>query len=285
MAERRRNRRWPRQLEVRFWKQGEEGQGSRAVSTNVSRTGIFVRTQMVLPSGSRMRLAIGHTGRSFTVEGVVMRALRSPAHLQSVMPSGMGVRFLSAEELLEELLPAIDFDAEERIPSGMGTATGAAVGGSARRATRRPAIRRLLDAGRRATPPPRETVRPPAPPRRRHLRRGPPPLAPPAGAPIEPTQLYPLRFRDPDQFRRVFDRDVKTGGLFIQTSRPPALDAVIVVEVGVEGLAVPPIRLQARVVHRMEPPRESPPGNLLAGMGVQFLDVDRAVEQLRALLR
>jgi len=94
-----------------------------------------------------------------------------------------------------------------------------------------------------------------------------------------------LRFRDPDQFRRVFDRDVKTGGLFIHTSKPPALDAVILVEVGVEGLTVPPIRLQARVVHRMESPPDSPPGNLLAGMGVQFLDVDRAVEQLRSLLR
>ncbi len=284
MAERRRNRRWPRQLEVRFWKQGEEGQGSRAVSTNVSRTGIFVRTQMVLPSGSRMRLAIGHTGRSFTVEGVVMRALRSPAHLQSVMPSGMGVRFLSAEELLEELLPAIDFDAEERIPSGMGTTKGAAVEEAPVELPEPPSGAYSM-RGDALTPPPRETVRPPAPP----STPTPPPrsaaVAPPAGTPIEPTQLYPLRFRDPDQFRRVFDRDVKTGGLFIQTSRPPALDAVIVVEVGVEGLAVPPIRLQARVVHRMEPPRDSPPGNLLAGMGVQFLDVDRAVEQLRALLR
>jgi hypothetical protein len=35
----------------------------------------------------------------------------------------------------------------------------------------------------------------------------------------------------------------------------------------------------------MEPPPGSPPGNLLAGMGVQFLDVGHAVERLRALLR
>ena len=48
---------------------------------------------------------------------------------------------------------------------------------------------------------------------------------------------------------------------------------------------VAPVRLQARVVHRMESPPDSPPGNLLAGMGVQFLDVDRAIEQLRSLLR
>jgi hypothetical protein len=83
----------------------------------------------------------------------------------------------------------------------------------------------------------------------------------------------------------VFDRDVKTGGLFITTGHPPALDTMIQVEVSVEGLSVPPIGLQARVVHRLEPPPGSPPGNLLAGMGVQFLDVGRAVERLRALLR
>ncbi len=281
MAERRRNRRWPRQLEVRFWKQGEEGQGSRAISTNISRTGIFVRTQMVLPSGTRMRLAVGHGGRSFTVEGVVMRALRSPAHLQSVMPSGMGVRFMTSEELLEELLPAIDFQAEERVPGGIG-APSAAVVESATSSASQPSSGAFPTAGPAATPPPRSS--PGATP--------PPPGKPGAGMAgatgkdaIEPTALYPLRFRDPDQFRRVFDRDVKTGGLFIHTSKPPALDAVILVEVGVEGLAVPPIRLQARVVHRMESPPDSPPGNLLAGMGVQFLDVDRAVEQLRALLR
>ncbi|HET9766761.1 MAG TPA: PilZ domain-containing protein, partial [Thermoanaerobaculia bacterium] len=166
MAERRRNRRWPRQLEVRFWKQGEEGQGSRAISTNVSRTGIFVRTQMVLPSGSRMRLAIGHGGRSFTVEGVVMRALRSPAHLQAVMPSGMGVRFLSAEELLEELLPAIDFQAEERIPAGIGVAAPAAVDEAPVEPPAPPSgsySGTYSMRGDALTPPPRGAVRPPAP--------------------------------------------------------------------------------------------------------------------------
>lgn len=278
MPERRRNRRWPRQLEVRFWKQGEEGQGSRAISTNVSRTGIFVRTQMVLPSGTRMRLAVGHGGRSFTVEGVVMRALRSPAHLQSVMPSGMGVRFMTSEELLEELLPAIDFQAEERIPGGIGMPTSSVVDSAG--SEPRPASGTFPVAGDASTPPPSTAAAAPQP--RSSLSA----TAAAAGKDaIEPTALYPLRFRDADQFRRVFDRDVKTGGLFIHTSKPPALDAVILVEVVVEGLAVAPVRLQARVVHRMESPPDSPPGNLLAGMGVQFLDVDRAVEQLRSLLR
>jgi hypothetical protein len=284
MADRRRNRRWPRQLEVRFWKQSEEGQGSRAISTNVSRTGIFVRTQAVLPSGSRLRLAIGHGGRDFTVEGVVMRALRAPAHLQSVMPSGMGVRFLSAEELLEELLPAIDFQAEERIPAGIDMPTSAPTfsGGAASGSTRAPSGA-LYGSAPTPTPAavvPSMSTPPPRPPAPAYTAP-----QPPAGEVIASLQVYPLRFRDADQFRRVFDRDVKTGGLFISTATPPGLDAVIQVEVTVEGITVPPVRLQARVVHRLEPPPGSPPGNLLAGMGVQFLDVTRAVEQLRSLLR
>jgi hypothetical protein len=284
MAERRRNRRWPRQLEVRFWKQGEEGQGNRAISTNVSRTGIFVRSQLVLPTGTRLRLAIGHSGREFTVEGVVMRALRSPSHLQAVMPSGMGVRFLSAEELLEELLPAIDFQAEERAPGS--------VDASAAESGRAPSG--MFQAKEAASPtPPSRPVTPapaspgPASPGPASPAPPPPRVAPaPTGEePIVTGQLFPLRFRDTEQFRRVFDRDVKTGGLFISTSRPAALDAIIEVEVRVDGLAVAPIRLQARVVHRMESPPGSAPGNLLAGMGVQFLDVTRAVERLRSLLR
>jgi hypothetical protein len=273
MAERRRDRRWPRQLEVRFWKQGEEGQGTRAISTNVSRTGIFVRTQSVLPSGSRMRIAMGHSGRSITIEGVVMRAIRTPAHMQSVMPSGMGVRFMSSDELLEEVLPAIDFYQQERVPGGTPTPPPS---------TRSPVI---------STPPPPTVVSAPPPPAASVRQHDPTPTPPPRPAPnppsgaIGPLQVFPLRFRDSEQFRRVFDRDVKTGGMFITTGSPPALDSIVQVDVSVEGLPLAPIGLQARVVHRLEPPPGSAPGNLLVGMGVQFLDVERAVERLRALLR
>ena len=284
MGDRRRNRRWPRQLEVRFWKQGELGQGNRAISTNVSRTGIFVRTQLVLPSGTRLRLAVGHSGRNFTVEGVVMRALRAPAHLQSVMPSGMGVRFLSAEELLEELLPYIDFRAEEHIPGGVESPTASAHAAPVREPSPPPGPPpgTYSMGGDAVTAPSAKLARPAvAPPPAPTRAAG----APADGSAIGSADVFPLRFRDAEQFRRVFDRDVKTGGLFIHTGRPAALDAVIQVEVEVEGLPVRPIRLQARVVHRLEPPPGSPPGNLLAGMGVQFLDVERAVEQLRALLR
>jgi uncharacterized protein (TIGR02266 family) len=262
--DRRRFRRWPRQLDVRVWKHGEEGQATRAISTNVSRTGIFVRTQLVLPSGTRLRVEVIHSARSFVSEGVVMRALKTPSHLQSVMPSGMGIRFLRTEELIEELLPGINLLAEERVPDAVGEhgrAQAVPVGDA-------PQPFEAL------TPPPAATPVPAAP--AADPRSG-------AGAPIRTTSNYPLRFRDREQFKRAFERDISTGGLFISTDTPPPLDSVVEVEVHVEGQSAV-VRLQGRVVHRMEPPPGSPPGNLLAGIGVQFLDVRRAVEQLRALL-
>jgi Tfp pilus assembly protein PilZ len=259
--DRRRSRRWPRQLDVRFWKRGEEGHPTHAVSTNVSKTGIFLRTQQVLPSGTRLRLEVSCAGRSFVSEGVVMRALRTPASLQAAMPSGMGVRFLRIEELIEDLMPGINLLAEERVQETSAAAP--------------PVAAAPAGAGSQV----------PAPAHPSAAATATAAYGPPAGGePIGGRAVFPLRFRDREQFQTAFSRDIQTGGLFISVERPPAMDAVVDVEVSVEGVAHAPVRLQARVVHRMESPAGTPAGNLLAGMGVQFLDVGRAVEQLRVLL-
>jgi hypothetical protein len=275
--DRRRDRRWPRQLEVHFWKRGDEGRPTRAISINVSRTGIFVRTQQVLPSGSRVRLEVFHGSRSFIAEGVVKRALKTPTNLQSVMPSGMGIRFLRIEEMLEDLLPGVDLHAEERIPEGVSqpaTGSGSYSGVYGSSSHDKP-------APKAPSPSPAPATRPASPPVATPPRGVPAP-APPQGPKITGS-LFPLRFRNRDQYRRAYERDISTGGIFISTPKPPPLDSVIEVEVTVDGLAVQPVRLQARVVHRMEPtPGE--PDNLLTGIGVQFLDERRAVELLRSLL-
>jgi Tfp pilus assembly protein PilZ len=262
--DRRRSRRWPRQLDIRFWKRGEEGQPTRAVSTNVSRTGIFLRTPQVLPSGARLRLEVNCAGRSFVAEGVVMRALRSAPHLQAAIPSGMGVRFLSVEELLEDLLPGINLLADEQVPDGGATAT---------------LVAHDVPAARPDpyTAPPSRPAPVPAPP-------SPMPSSALPGAPIGSGVVFPLRFRDREQFQRAFARDIQTGGLFVSTETPPPLDSMLVVEVTIDGVPVAPVRLQARVVHRLDPPPGGAAGNLLVGVGVQFLDVGRAVEELRSLL-
>src|SRR5688572_3372547 len=263
--EKRRNRRWPRQLEVRVWRRGDEAHPLRATSVNISRTGIFVRTQQVLPSGTRLRLEVFNGPRSFIAEGVVMRALKTPTQLQSVMPSGMGVRFIHVEELLGELLPGLDLMAEELVPGGVSAPSS----GAARAAPAAAAV-----AG--AVPAPQSA---PAPGPGAAAIRG----ASAAASPAFAGSLFPLVFRDRAHFRRAFERDISTGGLFVTTDRPLALGSVVEVEVGVEGIAAAPVRLQARVVHRTEPVAGEE-GNLLAGMGLQFLDVQRAVERLRSLL-
>ena len=261
--ERRRNRRWPRQLEVRVWKRGDEAHPMRATSANISRTGIFVRTQQVLPSGTRLRLEVFNGPRSFVAEGVVMRALKTPTQLQSVMPSGMGIRFIHVEELLGELLPGLDLNAEERVPGGVSIPSGGAA-------------RAAAAAGAAVAPQttPATMVQDASP------IRG---AAAAAASPAITGSLFPLVFRDREHFRRAFERDISTGGLFVTTDHPLALDSVVEVEVGVEGIEAAPVRLQARVVHRTEP-TAGDEGNLLAGMGLQFLDVQRAVERLRSLL-
>jgi uncharacterized protein (TIGR02266 family) len=256
--ERRRNRRWPRQLEVRVWRRGDEAHPMRATSANISRTGIFVRTQQVLPSGTRLRLEVFNGPRSFVAEGVVMRALKTPTPLQSVMPSGMGIRFIHIEELLGELLPGLDLMAEELVPGGVSSPLGGAARAAAAPQTAPPAT-----VVQGASPIPAASTA--------------------AASPAITGSLFPLVFRDREQFRRAFERDISTGGLFVTTDRPLALDSVVEVEVGVEGTEAAPVRLQARVVHRTEP-TAGEEGNLLAGMGLQFLDVQRAVERLRSLL-
>ena len=226
----------------------------RATSANISRTGLFVRTQQVLPSGTRLRLEVLNGPRSFVAEGIVVRALKTPGQLQSVMPSGMGVRFLTIDDLLPELLPGLDLMAEERIPDGISAPAARPAPGSGSSEAPAPAGR--PDGAARGSAPP---------------------------VPVIAAALFPLVFRDREHFRRAFERDISTGGLFVTTDRPPPLDSVVEVEVGIQDAGAAPVRLQARVVHRTEPsPGEA--GNLLAGMGLQFLDVQRAVERLRSLL-
>jgi hypothetical protein len=243
--DRRRAKRWPRQLDVRIWRQGDE-ESFPAVATNISRTGAFIRTLQVVPSGTRLRIEVRHAARGFVVEVVVARALRTPSQLQSVMPSGMGVRFLAAEELVEELFPGVlSTSREEAASSATATAQDAV--------PEQPA----------ASSTPSEAASPPEP----------------------SVRVFRIGYQSCDQFRRVFERDILTGGLFVPATAPPALDQVVEIEVSVDQSATPPVRFEARVVHRSEaPPGTGAEGSLLAGMGVQFTDVAGAIERLRSLL-
>lgn len=97
----------------------------------------------------------------------------------------------------------------------------------------------------------------------------------PIGGPEEAMSedgLYRLRLRTARELRRVFEKDVVHGGLFVPTGKPAGLSERITLEVELPGGGLDPLRLPARVVQRIEPEGAARRPNLLAGMGVQFED-------------
>lgn len=93
-----------RRLPVRFSRLGSD-QSYQGFTTNVSSSGVFISTNTVLPKGTRVRIEVCDPLHGFVVEGMVARTLRADSRLQGVMPSGMGVRFLTVDELVGELFP------------------------------------------------------------------------------------------------------------------------------------------------------------------------------------
>lgn len=252
--ERRKDKRWPRQLDAKFGKPNEKPH--HAVATNISLGGAFLRTPSVLPSGTRLRVEIVHSQYGFVVEAVVVRAIKTPSHLQQVRPSGMGLRFFSPAELVEAMLPSmaatstrVDQPAEviqETAESSDGGPQGLQVG--------TPVVKEALDF----TVTTEQYRRPEIP--RLDLER----------------PVFAISYRDLEQMKQVFDRDIKTGGIFVPSPNPEPLDAIVQVEVGIVGER--PVRVDARVVHCLKPglEKEEAP-NMLVGMGVQFTDPARAI--------
>ncbi|HVR07078.1 MAG TPA: PilZ domain-containing protein [Thermoanaerobaculia bacterium] len=98
---RRRSERVARRVEVQFWQAGQKIH--RGYSTNISATGMHISTANPLPPQSRLRIEVVHGDRGFLIEGVVAHRRAVHPELMKVMPPGMGVRFLSPDELIREI--------------------------------------------------------------------------------------------------------------------------------------------------------------------------------------
>ncbi len=83
---------------------------------------------------------------------------------------------------------------------------------------------------------------------------------------------YRVSFKDRTEFATVFDRDLKTGGLFVATQHPVTPGAEIKIEIAVAGVADEPLHLQGRIVRAV-------PG----GMGVEILNLQSAMPHLSRL--
>ena len=94
--------------------------------------------------------------------------------------------------------------------------------------------------------------------------------------------VFALRLLNAQELVRVYDRDVRSGGLFIRTPNPAPIDDRITVELHLPAPSPGPLYFGAKVVHCFDPPAPAGTGaNLLAGMGVVFDDPPAVLTALK----
>lgn len=260
--ERRQDERQFRRLPVRFWVR-DEGKERIGFTTNISTGGMFIGSNQVFSPGTRLRVEVLDSLNGFVVEGQVTRAVRVAPHLRAVQSSGMGIRFVPVAELVQEffLRPA-ESQPQAQAPPG--------------------SFQQYPPAALQYSQPAPPQYTPPAP-------VVPPPAAPPP--PPQPTEyvassgpyhpVFALRFDDLDSLRRIYQRDIAMGGLFVSTPKPAQMQETVIIEL--HPPVGPPFSLMARVVQRFEPKADGEP-NLLCGMGVELLDPATAQAALRFVL-
>lgn len=75
------------------------------------------------------------------------------------------------------------------------------------------------------------------------------------------------------------------GGLFVSTRYPGRLQETVTVELHPPFPLARPVLARARVVQRFEPTGDAFGPNLLAGMGVELLDLRTVVESLKVYVQ
>ena len=244
-------------------------------------TGMFIATNSPVPGGSRIRVEVVDRDRGFMVEGVVAHARKIRGDLARVTLSGMGVRFLTVEELVRELLP-----------SAVGTEEIPLVG-------QPEAPERLTEPEKPNLPGPALSA-PSAPPpvfepfiappiAGSDLWQTPPAPAPTPSPPPVPRPIgegaFTVHFTSPEEFLEVYRRDILQGGLFVSTRHPARIQESVVVDLYPPLAGAEPVTLRARVVHRFEPHSSEPGGlNLLSGMGLELFDLPALVERLQPVV-
>lgn len=278
---RRRAVRRPRRVQVNFWKRGDPTTYI-GYTTNISMTGMFVATNSPMAGGSRIRIeVVADRDRGFMIEGVVAHARKVRAELVRVTQSGMGVRFLTVEELVRELFPAALMHTEtEEIPqASMSPGTP----GMPDTLTELEIPEPVPEPSSFFDPLP-EPVQPPSPP----SSPSPPPLPPlsrPAPRPVGEGS-FSIRFASSDEFLEVYRRDILQGGLFVSTLHPARIQEAVTVELHPPLSGAEPILVRARVVQRFEPHTGDSVGglNLLSGMGLELIDLPALVDRLQPIV-
>ena len=90
-------------MKVRF---GEAEMAHSGFTVDVSPSGIFIATSFLPKIGARIHVEVTlEAGKILYLEGVVARISTVPVELRTVVKSGFGVRFLTAAEVMGEMVP------------------------------------------------------------------------------------------------------------------------------------------------------------------------------------
>lgn len=100
--ERRDARRFAKRSQVRYWI-GDDPRARTGFINDISSTGVFVVTPYPLDRGTEIRLEILDGDSVLSFEAVVARRVWVAPDLRRIGPTGMGVRFLTPESLVERL--------------------------------------------------------------------------------------------------------------------------------------------------------------------------------------
>lgn len=243
-------------------------------------TGMFLATNSPQPPGTRLRIEVLEGDRGFVVEGVVAHSRKTRGDMMRLSHPGMGVRFLRVDELVRELIPSIPGDPREdteEIPGTFSEPPGS-VPPLAAPAPAWPTVpvEETPWPAAPATPPAAEPARPQPPPVR--------PAAPPIPRPTEGVGVFSVGFLGPKDLVEVFQRDILQGGLFVSTRFPGRLQETVQIELHPPLPETEPVQFRARVVQRFEPHQDDLGANLLAGMGVEILDLPAVLERLRPVV-
>lgn len=257
MSNRRQNRRWPRRVQVKFWRPEQPAQVYHGFTSDVSETGAFIVTSTPMGINTRIRVELLGEQGAFVSEAVVRRARRVHRELESVKRNGMGVRFLDVTEMIHEILPHAEAVENE--------------GGEAADAD--PYAERTLSA---------ESIVAAAAAGSTPSQPGAAPTFAAASAKPQPREM-PVRFRGVEDLRQIYERDLQHGGLFVATATPPAAGTHVRLALYLPG-SPSPVLADAQVVHVFEPGTQAPGRNLLTGMGVLFDDPASVLARVRPLV-
>jgi hypothetical protein len=265
-SNRRQNRRWPRRVQVRFWRPEQPAQVFQGFTSDVSETGAFIVTGTPIGTDARIRVELLTDHGGIVTEAEVRRSHRVQRELQSMKSCGMGVRFLGIAELMHELLPHAEVMAENTNGRRDDRVT-AEIDLYAERTISAESIVAAANAAAGTSEPTAPAMMP---------------YPPPAGT--APLRELPVRFRGVEDLRLIYERDLQHGGLFVASVAPPAAGSRVRLALYLPG-AAEPVLAEAQVVHVSEPEAPSVRSrNLLTGMGVLFDDPERVLARIRPLL-